>query len=109
MTDIFNVRREAPLTEADRPLCVYPLKNFDTTLVGDPTYGLEPQLNVIMLCILTFISYLKWLNSHQKMCGAERSHFLMDFNHLRYEMKVKIQSIMRSSHYLNCHSKPYYV
>ena len=43
------------------------------------------------------------------MCGAERSHFLMDFNHLRYEMKVKIQSIMRSSHYLNCHSKPYYV
>ena len=39
MTYIFNERREAPLTEADRPLCVYPLKNFDTTYVGDPTYG----------------------------------------------------------------------
>ena len=42
MTDIFNVRREAPLTEADRPLCVYPLKNFDTTYVDELNYDLEP-------------------------------------------------------------------
>ena len=47
-----------------------------------------------MLCILTFISYLKWGNSHQKMCGAKRSHFLMDFPHFKYEMNVKIHSIM---------------
>ena len=42
MTYIFNVRREAPLTEADRPLCVYPLKNFDTTYVDKLNYDLEP-------------------------------------------------------------------
>ena len=42
MTYNFNVRREAPLTEADRPLCVYPLKNFYTTYVDELNYDLEP-------------------------------------------------------------------
>ena len=43
MTYIFNVRREAPLTEADRPLCVYPLKNFDSTYDLEPDYGLDAR------------------------------------------------------------------
>ena len=43
MTYIFNVRREAPLTEADRPLCVYPLKNFDSTYDLEPYYGLDAR------------------------------------------------------------------
>ena len=44
MTYIFNERCEAPLTEADRPLCVcYPLKNFDSTYDLEPDYGLDAR------------------------------------------------------------------
>ena len=48
----------------------------------------------IMLCILTFISYLKWGKSIRKWLRFAPHIFWWEFPHFKYEMNVKIHSIM---------------